>query len=112
MAIMHLFLQNKGGVGKSACAYYFTQFLRDQGKKILAYDADPNNRTFSCIRSLKSSYFPTNDAGTKTSAFEIDAFFHKITEENHEFLCCKDPDCKFAFSLQDKQFIRKHVIEE
>ena len=36
----------------------------------------------------------------------------KRKEENHEFLGCRNPECKFAFSLQDKQFIRKHVIEE
>lgn len=34
------------------------------------------------------------------------------TDDNHEFLCCKNPKCKFTFILQDKQFIRKHIIEE
>lgn len=47
MAKVHLFLQGKGGVGKSFCASMLAQYLLDKGKTPFCIDTDPINATFS-----------------------------------------------------------------
>ncbi len=47
MAKIHVFLQGKGGVGKSFCATMLAQYLLDLDRTVLCIDTDPVNATFA-----------------------------------------------------------------
>ena len=47
MAKIHVFLQGKGGVGKSFCATMLAQYLMDHDRTVLCIDTDPVNMTFA-----------------------------------------------------------------
>ena len=47
MAKVHIFLQGKGGVGKSFCATMLAQYLLDHDRTVLCIDTDPVNATFA-----------------------------------------------------------------
>ena len=47
MAKIHVFLQGKGGVGKSFCATMLAQYLLDHDRTVLCIDTDPVNMTFA-----------------------------------------------------------------
>jgi len=57
MANIHMFLQGKGGVGKSFAATLMAQKMIEDGKKPLCIDLDPVNPTFSGYKALGVKYF-------------------------------------------------------
>lgn len=52
MAVVHLMLQGKGGVGKSFAAALLFQYLRDNNLPVYGYDTDPINCTFAGYREF------------------------------------------------------------
>lgn len=52
MANIHMFLQGKGGVGKSFAATLLAQQMKEEGKHPLCIDIDPANATFSGYKAL------------------------------------------------------------
>lgn len=52
MAKIHMILQGKGGVGKSAIAALLAQYKMAQGRKPLCIDTDPVNATFEGYAAL------------------------------------------------------------
>lgn len=52
MANIHLFLQGKGGVGKSFCCAMLAQYLHDSGRKPVCIDTDPINATLSAYKAF------------------------------------------------------------
>lgn len=56
MANIHLFLQGKGGVGKSFSASMLAQFFLDSGKNVVCIDTDPVNATFSAYRRFQATH--------------------------------------------------------
>ncbi|MBX3328435.1 MAG: conjugal transfer protein TraL [Nitrospira sp. HN-bin3] len=53
MALIHLVLQGKGGVGKSMIASFIAQYKLSKGKLPLCLDTDPVNASFEAYKSLK-----------------------------------------------------------
>src|ERR1700720_1013747 len=49
---VHLFLQGKGGIGKSLAASYLVQYHRHIGKPVKAFDADPVNASLAAMPGL------------------------------------------------------------
>ncbi|HDV3697362.1 TPA: conjugal transfer protein TraL [Escherichia coli] len=52
MAKIHMVLQGKGGVGKSAIASIIAQYKMDKGQTPLCIDTDPVNATFDGYKAL------------------------------------------------------------
>lgn len=52
MAVIHMMLQGKGGVGKSFISSLMAQFMKNKGKDILCVDTDPVNASFYGYKSL------------------------------------------------------------
>ncbi|KGP23783.1 MULTISPECIES: ArsA-related P-loop ATPase [Xanthomonas] len=53
MAKIHMVLQGKGGVGKSAIAAIIAQYKASKGQSPLCIDTDPVNATFEGYKALK-----------------------------------------------------------
>lgn len=49
---IHLVLQGKGGVGKSAVAVFVAQYLQSKGERLICADTDPVNASFTQYKSL------------------------------------------------------------
>ena len=58
MALIHLVLQGKGGVGKSMIASFIAQYKMSKGKLPLCLDTDPVNASFEAYKSLKVQHLP------------------------------------------------------
>ena len=54
MAKVHLFLQGKGGVGKSFCASMLAQYMLDHDRTPICIDTDPINATFSGYKRFQA----------------------------------------------------------
>ena len=52
MAIVHLVMQKKGGVGKSMICSFWYQFLQKEGYSVQGLDTDPSNKTFAEFAEL------------------------------------------------------------
>lgn len=55
---VHFILQGKGGVGKSFISVILAQFFKSQGHKIVCFDTDPVNQTFSRFNDLDVAHLP------------------------------------------------------
>jgi CobQ/CobB/MinD/ParA nucleotide binding domain len=49
---VHVVLQGKGGVGKSAAAAFLTEYLAADSRRVTCIDTDPFNATFSAYQTL------------------------------------------------------------
>jgi hypothetical protein len=50
--VIHWVLQGKGGIGKSTCSSFLTQYLMDKGPQVEGIDTDPINRTYASYKGL------------------------------------------------------------
>lgn len=53
---LHMFMQAKGGVGKSFCACMLAQYLRNKGSALTVYDSDPSNASLCAFSGLRAVY--------------------------------------------------------
>lgn len=49
---LHVFMQGKGGVGKSFCANMLMQYMIEQGMSVIGLDSDPSNQTLASFKGL------------------------------------------------------------
>jgi len=52
MAIVHLVMQKKGGVGKSMVSSFWMQYLNEAGYTVYGLDTDPSNKSFAAFQEL------------------------------------------------------------
>lgn len=82
---LHIFLQSKGGVGKSVSAYMLAQYLQDRvgADNCTFIDTDPKNSTFANFKALNVAYFNAthrneNTGETRIDTMEMNAIFEEI----------------------------------
>ena len=56
MKNLHIFLNSKGGVGKSFCAINLTQFMREKVDNLMVFDTDPSNQTLFNFSDLNATF--------------------------------------------------------
>lgn len=83
MANVHIFLQGKGGVGKSFSATMLAQFLIDSGKEVICIDTDPVNATFSSYKRFNASYIDLM-RDKKINPLKFDEIIEKISVVNED----------------------------
>ena len=77
MAKIHMFLQGKGGVGKSFGATLLAQQMIEEGKPPLGIDIDPQNPTFSRYKALNVHRLQIMD-GDEIDPSKFDAMIDMI----------------------------------
>lgn len=78
MANIHIFLQGKGGVGKSFCCTMLTQYLIDHGRpKPICIDTDPINATFAAYEAFDVMRVEIMD-GDKVNPRKFDDIMDRI----------------------------------
>ena len=61
MAIVHMTLQGKGGVGKSYVSSVLAQYFKRGDKEPICFDTDPINQTFSRFKDLQVTHLKLSD---------------------------------------------------
>lgn len=79
MSTIHIFLQGKGGVGKSFCASMLGQYKIHLGQMPLCIDTDPVNATLSSYGALGAKRIDIMQ-GTKIDSQKFDQIFEMIEE--------------------------------
>lgn len=79
MANIHIFLQGKGGVGKSFSASMLAQFFLDSGKNVVCIDTDPVNATFSAYRRFQATHIDLMK-NRRIDPLRFDEIIEKISE--------------------------------
>ncbi len=82
---VHLMLQGKGGVGKSTCAAFLTQYLRDKGRPVHGLDADPMNHTLAAYKGLPVSSIDLMEDG-EVNPTRFDAVMERLLGEDKDFV--------------------------
>jgi len=79
--MIHLILQGKGGVGKTFVSSMLTQYLMSKYEKVIAFDTDSVNPTFSQYKSLNVRRVDLMD-GNKINERNLDTLIEAfLTEE-------------------------------
>lgn len=110
---LHIFLQGKGGVGKSFCASMLAQYLRSRlpsdispeeyRRHLLLWDSDPNNHTLSSFKALNVDYVDLVNNGQNVSIQAYDKFFELINVYN---LSSSDAECSAILDTGSSNFIQ------
>lgn len=79
MSTVHIFLQGKGGVGKSFCASMLGQYKIHMGQTPLCIDTDPVNATLSSYGALQAKRIDIMQ-GTKIDPQKFDQIFEMREE--------------------------------
>lgn len=77
MSNIHIFLQGKGGVGKSFCASMLAQYKIHHGANLLCVDTDPVNATLASYPTINAFRVDILD-GTKIDGQKFDSIFEAI----------------------------------
>ena len=78
MAIVHMILQKKGGVGKSMISSFLMQYLKEQGHKVYGLDTDPTNKTFAEFTELEVAKLEILDRNDDIDPRRFDALVESI----------------------------------
>lgn len=78
MALIHLSLQGKGGVGKSVVSALLAQYLRDRDQKPMCIDTDPVNATLASYRAFDVHRFELMD-GDEVDRRKFDELLEQLT---------------------------------
>jgi hypothetical protein len=71
--MIHLVCQSQGGVGKTLISVLLTQYLRDRGHPVRAYDLDPCSNTFASFEALEvmqPDLWSADALGLNTAVFD------------------------------------------
>ena len=68
---VHIFLQARGGVGKSTAASLLAQYLIDRHKSCICIDCDGFTKTLSQFKRLKAHSFDLDNAKTNERIYEL-----------------------------------------
>lgn len=82
---IHLMCQGKGGVGKSTCAAFLTQYLKQKGRTVEGLDADPSNHTLAAYKGLPVSSVDLIDDG-EVNPKRFDAVMERLLTEEKDFV--------------------------
>lgn len=85
MANIHMFLQGKGGVGKSFAATLLAQKMIEDGKKPLCIDVDPHNPTFSGYKALNVQRFKVME-GDDVDPWKFDQMIELIEKSKEDVI--------------------------
>lgn len=85
MAAINMFLQGKGGVGKSFAAILMAQKMLEDGKEPLCIDIDPVNPTLSGYKALNVKRFKIM-AGEDVDPFLFDAMFEVVAASKNDVI--------------------------
>lgn len=85
MANIHMFLQGKGGVGKSFAATLMAQHMIEDGKKPLCIDIDPVNPTFFGYKALGVERFQVME-GDDVDPWKFDQMIELIAESEEDVI--------------------------
>ncbi len=92
MAHIHFFLQGKGGVGKTTCAFYYAQNLVDSGHDTVIIDCDPVNWSLSTFTSIPVQKFDLKSGdGARLDTAKLPKIFNKIDQICRK-ACAENPD--------------------
>jgi len=79
--MIHLILQGKGGVGKTFISSMLTQYLKSKYEKVIPFDTDSVNPTFSQYKALEVQRIDLMD-GSKINERNLDTLIEAfLTEE-------------------------------
>jgi CO dehydrogenase maturation factor len=78
MAIVHIMLQKKGGVGKSMTASMWMQYLDEIGYPVIGIDTDPSNKSFAEFAELGVSKLEILDANDEIDPRRFDVLVETI----------------------------------
>lgn len=82
---VHLMMQGKGGVGKSTCSAFLTQYLRDKGRAVESIDADPMNHTLAAYKGIPVTSMDVMEDGEVNSK-RFDAAMERFVTEKKDFV--------------------------
>lgn len=82
---VHLMCQAKGGVGKSTCAAFLTQYLRDKGRTVEGLDVDPSNHTLAAYKGLPVSSVDLIEDG-EVNPKRFDGVMERMLSEDKDFV--------------------------
>jgi len=85
MANIHMFLQAKGGVGKSFAATLMAQKMIEDGKTTLCIDIDPGNPTFSSYRALNVIPLDVME-GDDVNPWKFDSMIELVAASEHDVI--------------------------
>lgn len=85
MSIINMFLQGKGGVGKSFAAILMAQKMIEDGKAPLCIDIDPVNPTLSGYKALNVKRFKIM-VGEDVDPFLFDAMFEEVVASKNDVI--------------------------
>jgi hypothetical protein len=78
--MIHLILQGKGGVGKTFVSSMLTQYMMSKYEKVLAFDTDSVNPTFSQYKALNVNRIDLMD-GSKINERNLDTLIEAFVGE-------------------------------
>jgi hypothetical protein len=81
--MIHLILQGKGGVGKTFVSSMLTQYLMSKSEKVIAFDTDSVNPTFSQYKALNVRRIDLMD-GSKINERNLDTLIEAFLTEDVE----------------------------
>ena len=85
MAKVHMFLQGKGGVGKSFAATLMAQQMIEDGKKPLCIDIDPINATFHGYKALDVQPFDVME-GDDVDPWKFDRMIELVAQSAEDVI--------------------------
>ena len=106
--MIHLILQGKGGVGKTFISSMLTQYLKSKYDKVIAFDTDSVNPTFSQYKALEVRRIDLMD-GSKINERNLDTLIEAFLTEDAEAMVVDNGASSFVpFS---NYLIENEVIE-
>ncbi|MEO9231649.1 MAG: AAA family ATPase [Devosia sp.] len=85
MATIHMFLQGKGGVGKTFAATLLAQKMIEDGKKPLCIDIDPVNATFAGYKALDVRAFDVME-GDDVNPWKFDKMIELVAGSEEDVI--------------------------
>lgn len=82
---IHLVLQGKGGVGKSAVAVLVAQYLQSKGERLICADTDPVNASFTQYESLDVAHIEIARDGNVIQS-KFDPLIEMIVDTEADFV--------------------------
>jgi hypothetical protein len=80
-----MFLQGKGGVGKSFAATLLAQQMKEEGKNPLCIDIDPHNATFSSYKALDVQSYDVME-GDDVNPRKFDKVMELVAESKEDVI--------------------------
>lgn len=113
MASVHLFLQGKGGSGKSTTAFFLAQYLSGRNRVVKCLDTDPVNHTLAGFPGLNAIQVDVvkDDAIDPTKFDEIVEFITHCDEDDSVIIdngaSSFIPFCEYLLSAQVPELLRE-----